>query len=254
MNVAEINFTTYAESVTEALDRTGARELLARQSAILLKPNLINKSPHPITVPAACTAAVIDYIRDCSDAEIVIGEGCGEPTYETDEVFEELGYCKMAAEKGVELIDLNRAPLRKLEKSRCTIFPEMYLPEIAFTHFLISIPVLKAHSLAVITGAMKNLIGLMPPKHYEGVHGSWKKAVVHGDMQGSIIELMHYRKPDLSLMDATVGMAEFHLGGAHCNPPVNKILASVDAQALDRRAAQLLGFDWKSIGHLAAEI
>lgn len=47
-------------------------------------------------------------------------------------------------------------------------------------------------------------------------------------------------------------MAEFHLGGAHCNPPVKKIIAGYNPWQVDRKAADLLGVDWRRIGHVAA--
>jgi uncharacterized protein (DUF362 family) len=150
----------------------------------------------------------------------------------------------------VELVDLNHAPLVRLENPDCSVFPEMYLPEIAMTHYLISVPVLKAHSFSKITGTLKNMIGLAPPKHYSGRFGTWKKAVFHGKMHQSIVELNRYRTPDLSLVDATVGMPEYHLGGTHCDPPVNRLLAGFDPVTVDRRSAELLGFRWQGIGHL----
>jgi len=58
---------------------------------------------------------------------------------------ERLGYTRMAEELGISLVDLNEAPLKKLAIEDCPRFPEMVLPEIAFTHYLISVPVLKAH-------------------------------------------------------------------------------------------------------------
>jgi uncharacterized protein (DUF362 family) len=126
----------------------------------------------------------------------------------------------------------------------------MYLPEIAFSHFIISLPVLKAHSLADITGTLKNMMGFAPPAHYGSTSGGWKKARFHNDMQQSILDLNAYRTPDLTLLDASVGMAEFHLGGRHCNPPRQKLIAGRDPVSVDRLAASLLDIDWKSIGHL----
>lgn len=52
-------------------------------------------------------------------------------------------------------------------------------------------------------------------------------------------------------MDATTGLADFHLGGAQCDPPVNRILAGTDSRAVDRQTLGLLGMDWSIIGHLA---
>ena len=249
-DVAEIVFESYPESVPEVLDAVGAANVLKQQTAVLIKPNLINASPFPITTPVACVEAVIEYVRSCSGAAIVVGEGCGDAGLETDEVFDRLGYREMAARQGVELIDLNHAPLQKLENKDCPVFREMYLPQVALTHYLISVPVLKAHSFSEITGTLKNMIGLAPPKHYSGRFGSWKKAVFHGKMHQSIVDLNAYRTPDLSLMDATVGMPEFHLGGAHCDPPLNRLVAGFDPVAVDRRGAELLGLDWRRIEHL----
>ena len=235
----------------EVLDQIGASAILRRQDAIVIKPNLINTDPHPVTTPPACCEALIDYIRACSAAEIVIAEGCGDADCETPEVFTALGYEALAARAGVRLVDLNTAPLRRVANAACERFPEMQLPEIVFSHYLISVPVLKAHSLADITGTCKNLMGLLPPQHYGGHPGSWKKALFHHRLHQSIQELISHRAPDLSLMDATVGLASYHLGGPPCAPPVNRLLAGFDPLALDRQAAALLGMDWQTITHLA---
>jgi len=49
---------------------------------------LTNASPHPVTTPAACCEAVIESIRSCSAAEVIIAEGCGDASLETDEIFD----------------------------------------------------------------------------------------------------------------------------------------------------------------------
>lgn len=251
MSLVTVDFESYDISITEALDQLGAKKALAQQSAILIKPNLVNDSPHPVTTDAACCEAIIKYMRICSQAEIVIAEGAGSPSAETDDVFRRLGYSELRKRYGVKLVDLNTAPLRRLENPNCQVFPEMFLPEIAFTHYIISVPVLKAHSLATITGTLKNMMGFAPPKHYSGRFGSWKKAIFHHKMQQSIIDLNTYRTPDLSILDASVGLADFHLGGSTCSPPVNKIVAGYNPVEVDREAAKLLGLKWQRIGHLA---
>lgn len=249
-DTAQIDFTSYEESVPEALDAIGAADVLRRQTAVLIKPNLINASPFPITTPAECVEAVIRYVRSCSEASIVVGEGCGDSKLETPEVFQRLGYVELARRLAVELVDLNYAPLVELQDPDRPVFKKMFLPEIATTHYLISVPVLKAHSFSQLTGTLKNMIGLAPPKHYSGRFGSWKKAVFHGKMHQSIVDLNKYRTPDLSLMDATVGMPDYHLGGAHCDPPLNKLIAGLDPLEVDRRSAELLGLKWQKIEHL----
>ncbi len=252
MDLTESDFESFEKSIPDALDTIAAHRQLAEQSAILIKPNLTTDSPHPITTSPECCQAIIKYIRKYSKAEIVIAEGCGAANYETDEIFEKLGYTVMAAEQSVPLIDLNYGPVKKLTDPGCPVFPQMYLPEIAFSHYIISVPVLKAHSLAGMTGSLKNMMGFAPPKYYSGSHGVWKKAVFHEKMQQSLIDLTRYLVPDLSIMDCSIGMAEFHLGGPQCNPPVKKIIAGYNPWEVDREAAGLLGLNWEDIGHIAA--
>lgn len=244
-------FASYKESIKKALDKIGADTVLAAESKILIKPNLVNDMPFPITTSALCCEAVVEYITNCSKAEIVIAEGCGDKDLDTDEIFKRLGYIEMAEKYGIPLIDLNYAKLTKLTDKECAVFPEIYLPEIAFTHYIISVPVLKAHSLSKMTGSLKNMVGFAPPEHYSGKFGIWKKSVFHENMHQSIIDLNKYRTPDLTIMDASIGMADFHLGGPECEPPVNKIIAGYDPVDVDREAAGLLGLDWQTIPYLA---
>lgn len=244
-------FIDYDTTVSRCLDAAGARGLLEDGRPIMLKPNLVNDSPHPITTPPAMCAAVIAYLRKYSQAPIVIAEGCGAAHLETPEIFERLGYTDLTGQRDVRLLDLNHAPLVKVCDETCRLFPHLWLPEAVFTHVLISLPVLKAHAYCRFTGSMKNMMGLLPPQHYAGVHGTWKKAIFHNRLDEAIVALNRYRSPDFTIMDASIGMAEFHLGGNWCDPPVGRILAGFHAQSVDREAAGLLGLNWHCVGHLS---
>ncbi len=246
-----VSFSEYETSVAEALDPIHAGRLFAKQDKILIKPNLVTDAPFPVTTSPRFCGAIIDYIRAHSKADIVIAEGVGDPASETMDIFHSLGYTRLAEEKGVELADLNTAPVIRLENPDCKRFPEFYIPEIAMDHFIVSAPVLKAHSLSVYTGTLKNMVGFAPPAHYAGSGGIWNKAEFHIDIQQAIIDLNRYRHPDLSIIDASVGLADYHLGGPECDPPVGQLVTGLDPVAVDRMAAGLLGLDWQKIGHLA---
>jgi uncharacterized protein (DUF362 family) len=120
MSVAIADFRSYRESVEEALDGIGAKDRLAGESAVLIKPNLVNASPHPVTTPPECCAAVIEYVRSCTSADIVVAEGTGDASIETNKVFDRLGYTKLAGQYDVALVDLNTESLRKLENMACS--------------------------------------------------------------------------------------------------------------------------------------
>lgn len=255
MSVVKVDYTSYAESVKRALDAIGASGILSEQTAILIKPNLMGVEPPPVTTPVACCDAVLEYIRACSDAKVVVAEGCRDPHRKTHEVFIELGYADWAAEKGLRLVDLNDAPLEWHENADCEVFSQLSLPEIAFTHYIISVPVLKAHPLAIMTGTLKNMMGFAPPNCYRGKNlACWKKEVCFENLQQAIADLNRYRTPDLTVMDASIGLCESHLGGPWCDPPIGKILASFDPLALDRVAAGLLSLNWTQIAYLNEEI
>ena len=147
-------------------------------------------------------------------------------------------------------MDLNCEPLTHLSNPRCTRWPEMFLPEILFESFLISVPVLKAHSLAGVTLSMKNMMGCAPPAHYQG-GGGWGKASFHSRIQEAVFDLNRYRTPDFTLLDASVGMAQAHLWGPTCEPPVGLLAASDDPVALDAYGCALLQRDWRQIGHIS---
>jgi len=251
MDFSAREYTTFQESVSRVLDDLDFPTVVGANAKILIKPNCINSSPPPVTTPVECCEAIIRSIREAAlDAEVVVGEGCGDSGRETFEVFCDLGYDRLAREYGIELVDLNTEPLVRLSQSDSRIFPEIYLPEILFDHYVISVPVLKAHTLARITGTLKNMMGAAPPKYYGGNGGSWKKAFFHNHMQESIVELNRYRMADLSIVDGSVGLAQSHLGGATCDPPVNKIVGGYDAVRVDRACAELLGLRVENIAHI----
>lgn len=242
-------YVSYAQSVPALLSAIGAPVILARQQRILIKPNLVNASPPPVTLPVEACAALVQYCRTWSRAEIVLAEGTGEKHLSTHEVFAIHGYDQLAREEGIELVDLNQAELIALQDRRNQVFPTFMMPCIVMESFVLSAAVLKAHSLATVTLSMKNMIGVAPPAYYQQ-GGHWKKSAFHQQMQTSIFELNRFRRPDLAFIDASVGLAEHHLGGPTCDPPPNKLLAGFDPVAVDAAGAELLGIPWQQVDHI----
>ena len=160
-----------------------------------------------------------------------------------------LGYLPLARKDNVELLDLNTLPCRHLQNSSCSRWPEMYLPELIFNSYLISVPVLKAHSLSKVTLSMKNMMGCAPPAHYKS-RGGWGKAAFHHQIHEAVFDLNRYRKPDFTILDASIGMATAHLWGPTCAPPVGKIAAAYDPVAIDAYGTSLLKKSWQDIDHI----
>lgn len=233
------------------LTAAGLRDRLQRirPGTVLVKPNLVEALDPPITTPVELVVILVRYLQTITEARILIGEGCGAVGYETGHAFDVLGYTEAAAGLGVDLVDLNREELVHLANTNCRRWPEMHIPRIAMESFLISVPVLKAHSLAGVTLTMKNMMGLAPPSHYQA-GSSWKKSSFHNHIQEAVADLNRYRTPDFTVLDASVGMARAHLWGPTCSPPVQIIAAGYDPVAIDSYGTGLLKKKWQDIGHI----
>ena len=91
------SFTSWQESVPRLLDAAGLPDRLAAEKIILIKPNLVEPRKPPITTPVELIAELVDYIHASHPhLEIIIGEGCGSSSQNTWQIFETLGYNKLA--------------------------------------------------------------------------------------------------------------------------------------------------------------
>ena len=238
------------ESMETLLEAADLYETLKGEKQVILKPNLVEALEPPVTTPAPFIDAIINQIAiHCPHLRIIIADGTGSLSYDTFHCFEVLGYISLAELRGVELVDLNEEPSRHLKNSDCSRWPEMYLPELIFNSFLISVPVLKAHSMSRVTLTMKNMMGCAPPAHFQG-NGGWGKSSFHQQIHEAIFDLNRYRTPDFTIMDASIGMSQAHLWGPTCDPPVGKIAVSYDPVAIDSYGTSLLGKSWQDIGHI----
>jgi uncharacterized protein (DUF362 family) len=235
--VAQVQFTRYADSIATALDLIGAGPRLPREGPIILKPNLTNSSPPPVTTSGRAIEAVYRYCRAHTQAPILIGEGAGSGR--TCDVYAALGYTEFAQREGLRLVDFNEAETVELRNPEALQWKTFHLPRIALEAFIISVPVLKDHSFTKTTIAMKNMFGLASARHYAG---AWNKAKLHSpSTDDSVVDVCLYKKPDLSVVDASVALTGSHLAGK--KKAINLILAGFDPVAVDAVGSQLLGHD-----------
>jgi len=243
-HVAKVKFVDYKSSIAKALDLIGASNRLPQQGLIIIKPNLTNSSPPPVTTSITAVEAVYNYCKAHTNAEIAIGEGCG--TGSTPDVFAVLGYTDLAERYGLRLIDFNQAETIILENSNALQLKQFHMPRIVQQAFIISLPVLKDHSFTKTTIAMKNMFGIASGKFYAG---SWNKSKLHSpSTDKSVVDICLYKKPDLSVVDASVALQGMHLAGTHKN--IGLILAGFDPVAVDTLGSKLLGHNPKKLQYL----
>jgi uncharacterized protein (DUF362 family) len=242
--VVKVKFENYAKSVNRALDLIGAGARLPKQGLIIIKPNLTNSSPPPVTTSVAAVEAVYLYCKSHTEAEIAIGEGCGRGL--TDDVYATLGYKDLAGKYGLELIDFNETESVLLEDEEALQLKQFHMPRIARQAFIISLPVLKDHSFTKTTIAMKNMFGLAPGRFYAS---GWNKSKLHTpSTDKSVVDICRYKKPDLSIVDASVALTGMHLSGT--KKKIGLILAGFDPVAVDTIGSELLGHDPRRLPYL----
>jgi len=235
--VAKVAFTNYETSIRKALDLIDAANALPRDGLIIIKPNLTNSSPPPVTTSVEAAEAVYQYCRDHTKARIAIGEGAGSGR--TCDIYGALGYTDLACRYHIELIDFNDAETVELQNPDALQWKTLRLPKIAMGAFIISLPVLKDHDFSKTTIAMKNMFGLAPGKFYAG---GWNKSKLHSpSVDDSVVDVCLYKKPDLSVVDASVALEGGHLSGRKRH--IGLILAGFDPVAVDAVGSELLGHD-----------
>jgi len=242
--VVKVKFIDYKTSIAKALDLIEAGSRLPKQGLIIVKPNLTNSSPPPVTTNVKASEAVYLYCKAHTKAKIAIGEGCGSGI--TSEVFAALRYTDLAQKYGLELIDFNEAETTLIHNANALQLKHFHLPRIVQNAFIISLPVLKDHSFTKTTIAMKNMFGIAPSKFYAG---SWNKAKLHSpSTDKSVVDICLYKKPDLSVVDASVALKGMHLSGTQ--KKIGLILAGFDPVAVDTIGSKLLGHNPKKLPYL----
>ncbi len=242
--ITSVKFTNYTASVTEALDKLEAGGQLPADRPIILKPNLTNDSPPPVTTPVELVEAVYLYCRRHTSAEIMVGEGCGSGV--TTDTFRKNGYTALAEKHGLRLLDFNTEESVPLQRDDTFQLHQFHLPKVALDAYIISIPVLKDHSFTTTTIAMKNMFGLAPAPIYGG---SWNKSKLHSpSTDQSVVDICLYKRPELSVVDASTALAGMHL----CGTPrkLNRIIAGFDPVAVDAEGSRLMGHDPRRIEYL----
>lgn len=243
----DIDWSTGVAALLRAADLKSG---IGSAETVLVKPNLVEALEPPITTPVELVEAIIEFLQDELPAvQIIVGEGTGSTSYDTFHCFDTLGYSEMANRRQVELVDLNQEELVHHRRVDCRRWPEMYLPKLLDDVFLISVPVLKAHSLAGVTLTLKNMMGCAPPSHYQQ-GGHWGKSSFHNRIHEAVLDLNRYRTADFTVLDATRGMAQAHLWGPECDPPVHRLAVSWDPVAIDSYGCELLGKQYEQIPHI----
>jgi uncharacterized protein (DUF362 family) len=137
-------------------------------------------------------------------------------------------------------VDLNFDDLVEVKNpDNFTGLPQFFLPRtIVSADSVISVAKLKTHAYSCMTGAMKNLFGVVPGRKY-----GWPKIFLHTrGIEHSIVDLVHLVKPQLAIIDGITAMEGLGpLDGTARN--ANVLIAGTDLAAVDATCARIMGMN-----------
>ncbi len=219
----------------------GMAEFVHEGQRVLLKPNLCRPMApdSAVTTHPAVVRAVAILVREVG-ASPVIAESPGGAFTERilRRLYAKTGMARIARETGAELNYDVRA--RHVSHPGARLLHMLDIIHVATeVDAIISLPKLKTHNLTRITGATKNLFGLVPGVTKIGYHNKLQDVE---RFSTGLIDILTYAEPVLSLMDGIVAMHGNGPSGG--NPfPMHAVIASRNAVAVDVVAAHLVGMD-----------
>ena len=222
-----------AASVRKSLDLIGGiSKFVKSNQKVLIKPNLLSATTPDtgIDTHPEFIRAVIKLVKE-PGARILLGDSpsvWGSPQ-EVDAVYEESGMKKLAADEKIELVKFKRSRIKSgyplttwIDDCDC----------------IISLPKFKTHDLMVLTGAIKNLFGLVPGLYKMELH---KRALSARELAGVLADIYSISRPTLSIVDAIIAMEGDGPASGGTLRNLGLILAGSDAVALDSAMATIMG-------------
>jgi len=221
----------------------GAKRFVKAGEKIVLKANLLREArpdqavcTHPAVVAAAGKLA-----REAGAVPMIADSPGGGYRYNAktlEKIYRTSGMLQAANQAGIEI---NRDTSSR---------PVSYAAGVLTKHFDIITPVfeadavfnlckMKTHLFTVMTGAVKNLFGVIPGLIKTGYH-----AKLHDSARfaGMLLDLAQYLAPRLTIMDAVLAM-EGDGPGSGDPRQVGLLLGSANPLALDVVAGEIMGID-----------
>ena len=222
-------------AVREAVDLIGGMTSFVKKGQkILIKPNLLS-AKHPEDIVHTHPEVVRALVRLAKEAGGIVSIGDSPGNFFTiksvDMIYKNAGLVEVAREEGVELVRFDRITHVKGYPIASAALE---------SDCVISIPKMKTHDLAVITGAVKNTFGLIPGLYKVECH---KKAPPLKDFCKVLVDVFSITKPHLNIMDGIISMEGDGPGSAGLPRNTGLVIASSDAVALDTVFSKLIGFE-----------
>ncbi|MHA1596098.1 MAG: DUF362 domain-containing protein [Candidatus Asgardarchaeia archaeon] len=217
---------------------------------IFIKPNLVSIEPYPTTTHPETLDCILEFLTDVGK-DAVVGDGPAFDFKDKRRIFLEHPLVKVAEKYEIPFLNLYEHDMKVLRSERGY---KIKLSTVPLRYdYIISLPILKTHSVCKITCALKNVIGYFSKRERIMIHVGLK------NINRAIAEANSIIKTNLHIVDAINTMVraqEMRHGGKPAY--LGYMFAGKDPVALDsfglsmikRVDAELSGLKPMDILHL----
>jgi uncharacterized protein (DUF362 family) len=219
----------------------GMGSFVSKGDVVAIKPNISwARAPHlAATTNPEVLEAVIELCQEAGAKKVRIVD---HTIHGAKRCFAVTGAGMVAKNTGADLVHPRSSLMRdmKMGGNRLDVWP-VFMPVVE-ADTLINLPVAKVHGLSGLTLGMKNWIGAV----------GGRRNALHQDIHQTIVDLAHYFKPDVTLIDATRVMVHNGPSGGSLSDVVvmNRLILSNDPVAADARAARLFDLEPDGVGFI----
>lgn len=207
---------------------------------IVLKANLLRAAPpeSAICTHPAVVEAVAKLVKEAGGTPVICDSPGGALHKESvlRSLYEKTGMAAAAAAAGAELSMDSSTRTVSLPEGKVLRQAEIITP-VAEADGVIDLCKMKTHVLMSMTGAVKNLFGVIPGLSKVGYHATHPDHATFADV---LLDLTGYVKPRLSLMDGILAMEGDGPGSSGTPRQVGLLLAAANPLALDTAAGAIM--------------
>ncbi len=227
------------DAVLEAFSLMGGAQSLAKAGqTVLLKPNLLQSSkPEEAIVTHPYVVGAVARILKDHGVKVLIADSPGGPftRFHLERTYRKTGYQNVAIDTGATL-NFNTGTEQVSNPDGKLIKRFDILSSALAVDAVINLPKLKNHAFMRLTGAVKNIFGLVPGLVKAGYHA---KLVTADNFAEMLLDFLLMVKPTFTIMDAIVGMEGD--GPAAGKPKhIGALIVSKDSIAVDSVAASIV--------------
>jgi len=180
---------------------------------------------------------VIHILKEIN-CKIIVGDGpsiWGRFIENVDEVYEVTGIKKLCQDEGVKLVSFDKRRMR--DKYPLTVWLDK-------CDHLVNIPKFKTHELTLLTGAIKNLFGLVSGTYKLELH---KNNFAPPEFAKTLVDIYQDARPDLTIIDGIIALEGDGPATSGKARHLNLLLGGADCVALDTVMAKIMGIKGQEV-------